>query len=174
MRLLLAVLSIGFLSSPLSSRAEEPAKANGNPSTRATFLITGLHCPPCTRTVESSLARINGVRSAKVDWQTKTAQIEFNEKVLPAQTLAQRIAATPHMMGAGMQYGGWLALKVPDVKNDASAAKAKKVLGELKGVKQVVAYAKQQSIGVQFAESGKLSTRDLIDALDKADLKATN
>jgi len=174
MKTLITLLGIGVIAVASVSKSAEPAAKKEGETTKATYLITGLHCPPCTRTVESSLKRVKGIRSVKVDWNTKNAQIEFDEKVLPAQTLSAQIAATPHMMGASMHYAGWLSLKVPDVKNEASAEKAKKALAELKGVKQVVAYPKQQSIGVQFTDNGKLSTQDLLDALDKAGLKATN
>ena len=47
---------------------------------KATYSVTGLHCPPCTRTVESSLMKVKGVKSFKVDWQTKSAKVEFDEK----------------------------------------------------------------------------------------------
>jgi copper chaperone CopZ len=174
MRFFSAVLGVCFVAAAAAMMAAEPADKKESQTTKATYLITGLHCPPCTRTVESSLARVQGVRSAKVDWKTKNARIEFDEKVLPAQTLAQRIASTPHMMGSGMQYGGWLALKVEGLKEESTAKKAKETLGGVKGVKQVVAYPQQQSLGVQFDAQGKLATHDLIDALADAGIKATN
>jgi copper chaperone CopZ len=68
--------------------------------TKATFLMTGLHCPPCTRTVESALTGVKGIRAIKVDWKTKAAVIQFDETVLPAQKVAQLIAATAYDGGA--------------------------------------------------------------------------
>jgi copper chaperone CopZ len=143
-------------------------------ATKATFLITGLHCPPCTRTVESSLAKSKGLHSIKVDWKTKNARIEFDEEVLPAQRVAQLIAATPHMMGRNMRYGGWLALKVPDLKDDATAKQVKDALRKVEGVKQVATYPKQHSVGVAFAAKGALTSAQLIEALNKAGIKAEN
>jgi copper chaperone CopZ len=172
MRFLLAVLGFSFVAAAISSMAAEPSGDRESQTTKATYLITGLHCPPCTRTVESSLARIQGVRSAKVDWRTKVAQIEFDENLVPAQTLAQRIASTPHMMRGDMKYDGWLALKVPDVKDDAVAKKVKQTLGGIKGVKQVVVFPKQQTIGVQFESAGGLTSGQLIGKLNDAGLKA--
>ncbi len=154
--------------------AAEPAVKETVPTTTATYLITGLHCPPCVKTVESALTRIPGVRSAKVDWNTKNARIEFDETVAPAQMLAQRIGSTAHMMGGNLHYEGWLALKVPEVKDEALAKKAKETLGKLAGVQAVVVYPQQQSIGVQFDAKAKLTTRDLIDALSKVEIKAEN
>src|SRR5262245_39351590 len=96
--------------------------------TKATFLITGLHCPHCTTTVQNSLSRVSGVTSVSVDWNTRNAKVQFDENVLPAQALASAIETTPHMMGAGMRYGGWLALKVPSISDQASGQKAKETL----------------------------------------------
>jgi len=155
--------------------AAESAKnaASSVHSTHATFLLTGLHCPPCTTTVETSLRNVNGVRSVKVDWNTKSARLDFDESVLPAQRLAQTIADTPHMMGGDMHYAGWLALKVPELK-DTTAKDVTDVLTKLSGVTRVQPYVSQHAIGVEFNSTGKVTSRQLIDALTKAGIKAAN
>ena len=142
--------------------------------TKATFLVTGLHCPPCTSTVQGSLSRLKGVKSVTVDWNTKHAKVVFDESVLPAQSLASAIETTPHMMGAGMRYGGWLALKVPSVTDQASGQKAKETLGKVEGVKTVAVYPAQHSVGVLFAGSGPASSQQLIDVLAKEGIEASN
>jgi len=142
--------------------------------TKGTFLVTGLHCPPCTSTVQGSLSRVKGVQSVAVDWNTKNAKVVFDESVLPAQALAAAIETTPHMMGGGMRYGGWLALKVPSVKDEASGQKAKETLGKVEGVKTVAVYPAQHSVGVLFAGKGTVSSQQLIDALAKEGIEASN
>lgn len=143
-------------------------------TTKATFLITGLHCPPCTRTVESSLSKVKGIHSIKVDWKTKNARLEFDESVISAQHVAKSIAETPHMMGGNLKYGGWLALKVDELK-DATAGKAvKETLAKVEGVKAVAVYPKQKAVGVQFAGKGNVTDRQLIDALTEAGYHAKN
>src|ERR1043166_7590533 len=131
--ILLGLISIGLgsnFSSPVYS--DEP--------TKAVFSVTGLHCPPCTNTVQNSLARTKGVKSVAVDWNKKTAKVEFDESVLSAQALASAIEKTPHMMGAGMRYGGWLALKVPSITDETSGKKVKETLEKVEGVKTVAVY----------------------------------
>lgn len=150
----------------LSLHAAEP--------TKATFLVTGLHCPPCTTTVQNSLSRVKGVKSVAVNWNTKNAKIEFDESVLPVQSLAAAIDTTPHMMGASMRYGGWLALKVPSITDDVSGQKAKAALSKVEGVKTVAVYPAQHSAAVLFAGNGWLSSQQLIDALSKEGIEATN
>jgi cation transport ATPase len=75
-------------------------------------------------------------------------------------------------MGGDMKYDGWLALKVPEVKDEAAAKKVKATLGGINGVKQVVVYPKQESIAVQFDAAGRLTSEQLIDKLNNAGLKA--
>jgi periplasmic mercuric ion binding protein len=142
--------------------------------TKATFLVTGLHCPPCTSTVQSSLTRVKGVKSIAVDWNTKNAKVEFDESVLPAQALAAAIDGTPHMMGAGMRYAGWLALKVPSITDAASGQKTKDALSKVEGVKTVAIYPAQHKVGVRFAGNGSASSRQLIGALGNEGIEASN
>lgn len=172
--LLLAEVILLAFGTPLL--ADEPSRTDeaNKELTKATFLITGLHCPPCTTTVEKSLSHAKGLRSIKVDWKTKTARIEFDESDLPAQKIAQLIAATPHMMGGKMHYGGWLAIKVDEIKDDATAKPVREALSKIEGVKQTIAYPKQHAVGVQFAAKGRVSDRQLIDALTKAGYHAAN
>jgi cation transport ATPase len=132
-----------------------------------------LHCPPCARTVESSLRALNGVRAARVDYATKSAKIEFDEHTAPLQLIASTIASTPHMMGAGMNYGSRLALSVPDLKDEATAKTARNALAATPGVASVTPYAAQHTVSVQFDGGGKPTTAELIAALRKAGLTAT-
>src|SRR5699024_9240049 len=116
------LLSILLLIGSVTNAEEQQPKAASNATiVKADYLITGLHCPPCTKTVESSLQHVKGIHSIKVDWKTKNARIEFDESVLSAQKVARLIADTPHMMGKNMHYDGWLALKVSEIENEESA-----------------------------------------------------
>ncbi len=79
-----------FLAGIATSATVAAAQDNAQP-TKATYSITGLHCPPCTRTVESSLKRVKGVRSAKLDWNSKTAKVEFDESALAHRRLLRQL-----------------------------------------------------------------------------------
>jgi copper chaperone CopZ len=108
-----------------------------------------------------------------VDWNSKTAKVEFDENALSAQKLAQTIAGTPHMMGGGMHYSGWLTLKVPELKDEATAKQVKDVLEKQKGVKRVASYPKQHAVNVEFDGDGSATTRELLDAVASIGLSAT-
>jgi Cu+-exporting ATPase len=167
------ILSIvGLISA--ARAADEPAKPDAPKTISATYMITGLHCPMCNQTVEKSLSKAPGVQSIKVDFNTKLAKINFDESKIPAEKVGQLIAATPHMMGPSMHYDGWLALKAPELKDDAAAKIAKDVLGKVAGVKTVNAIPAQHLVEIQFAPEGKATSAQLIDALGQAGIKAEN
>jgi copper chaperone CopZ len=169
------VLSIALLFIAVAAFGEKAAQRSEerDKTVKATYLVTGLHCPPCTKTVESSLQHVKGIRSIKVDWKSKDARIEFDEALLPAQKVAQLIADTPHMMGRNMHYGGLLLLKVADIKNEGTAKPTQEALSKVTGVKRVVAYPAQHSVGIEFDTKGKLTSQELVDALADAGIKAT-
>lgn len=169
-----ALVAAVFIWPTIVSSQQPETEEQSTPPTQATFLITGLHCPPCTRTVEASLRQIKGVRAVKVDWRTKNARIEFDEAVLPAQLLAQSIATTPHMMGGTLHYGGWLALKVPGITDEASGQRAQEALSKVKGIKRVAVYPAQNSLGILFAPEGAVTSQQLIEALKEASFEASN
>jgi len=148
------------------------ADADAQEATRATFMITGLHCPPCVRTVESSLSAAKGISSAKVDWKTKSAKFTFDESTISAQQVAELVASTPHMMGGRMQYAAQLAMSVPGVKDEVSASAAKQALTAVAGIQSVATFPHQHTISVRFSQKGNVTSRDLIAALDKAGFKA--
>ena len=163
-----------FLTSLSAADPTQSSKDAAAPETvKATFLITGLHCPPCTATVEKSVKSIKGVKSVKVDWATKNAKVEYDEKEVAAQQIASRIASTSHMMGGDMQYSGWLSLKVPDVTVEGNAEKAKSALTKIKGISKVAVYPQQKAVGVEFESKGTLTSADLIVALKESGLEAS-
>jgi copper chaperone CopZ len=155
----------------LHAVAQQPASPPE--AVKATFLISGLHCPPCTSTVESSLKRVKGVQTAKVDWRSKNARVTFDESQISSQEVAMAIANTPHMMGGSLKYSGALALKVAGLNDDAANATAKKALTEIPGVANVWIYAQQGAVAVDFDHTGKVTSKHLIDALEKAGFTAS-
>lgn len=166
----IALSTLGLLITGVTAFTAEHVVAGE--AVKQTFVVQGLHCPPCTGTVESALKRAKGIESVKADWKSKSAWITFDESAISAQQVAQAIAATPHMMGRGMHYQASLALKVPELKGDASAEKVKTALSAVPGVSVIYTYPQQQSIAVRFSGTDKVTTADLIAALKKAGFEA--
>jgi mono/diheme cytochrome c family protein len=92
--------------------------------------------------------------------------------LISAQELAGRMTQTPHMMGKDMQYGGSLLLRVPGVKNKTLGAEATAALEKVEGVAKATFYPQQKAVGIQFRPKGKVTSQQLIKALENAGFKA--
>ena len=79
----------------------------------------------------------------------------------------------PHMMGKDMKYGAFLLLSLPDAKDKAAQKKATTTLEKVEGVAKAVYYPQTKFVAVQFADKGKVTSTQLIKALDDAGLKAS-
>jgi copper chaperone CopZ len=156
------------------AQSEESKTNEKSQLVEAIFLITGLHCPPCTRTIESALYGAEGIRSIKVDWKSKSARIEYEESMVAAQHVAILIGSTPHMMGGDLHYGAWLALKVDELNDNANTQLFKSAIEKIDGVKGVALYPKQHIAAVQFTPQGDLSDQELIRTLTNAGYHVTN
>ena len=106
-----------------------------------------------------------------MDFKGKYATLDFDESVISAQEVARAMSITPHMMGKGMQYDGTLLLSVPGVKDETSGNKVKAALSKVEGVAKVTLYPQQQAVGIAFTGKGKVTSKQLFEALEAAGLK---
>ena len=172
MKKLLYFVAVAILSSARNGYAQESKTQSGNGEvTQAMYMVTGLHCPPCVRTVEGSLKKIKGIDTVKLDFQGKYATVGFKESIISAQEVARVMSNTPHMMGRDMQYGGILVLSVPGVNDEATGKQAAATLRKVEGVRDVTLFPKQQAVGIEFTGKGTVTSKQLTDALKAAGLK---
>jgi mercuric ion binding protein len=52
------------------------------------FTIDNMYCDACPLTVSKAIRGVNGVKSAKVDYNTKTAVVVFDDAIATAETIA--------------------------------------------------------------------------------------
>ena len=59
------------------------------------FNIEGMTCAiGCAKTIEKKLAKMDGVMSAKVDFEKKLAQVEYDESIVNLVSLENKVAET--------------------------------------------------------------------------------
>lgn len=98
-------------STPANSDATEVADA-GKLQT-ASFHIDGMTCAMgCARTIEKKLAELEGVKNAKVDFEKKSATVEYDAAKQTPEKLIETVEATAD----GKTY------KVSDLKNSGDQA----------------------------------------------------
>lgn len=108
-----------------------------------------------------------------MDFNGKYATTEFDESVISAQEVGRAMAVTPHMMGRNMRYGGMLLLSIAGFKDEATGKKATAALSKVEGVAKVKLYPQQEAAGIEFTGKGKVTSKQLIEALEAAGLKGT-
>ena len=108
-----------------------------------------------------------------MSFQTKWATIEFDESVISAQEIARAMFLAPHMMGKDMKYGGYLLLSLPEAKDKAMQKKATSTLEKVEGVAKAVYYPQTKFVAIQFADKGKVTSKQLLKALEDEGLKAS-
>lgn len=60
----------------------------------ASFTIEGMHCEfGCAKTIEKKLAKMEGVKSAKVDFESKKAEVVYDATLQTPQVLRQTVEA---------------------------------------------------------------------------------
>lgn len=56
-----------------------------------TLNAKGMHCPSCAMLVEMSLAKVEGVRSSKVDYAHETARVSYDDEVATTDALVAAV-----------------------------------------------------------------------------------
>lgn len=119
--LTLAVVALGITSckqtetAPSGSNAEVASAESNLPAKMetASFNIDGMTCSMgCAKTIEKKLAKMDGVEKATVDFDKKTATVEFDANKQTPETLAKTVESAAD----GKTY------KVHDVKSSGDKA----------------------------------------------------
>ncbi len=62
---------------------------------KAEFTIEGMTCAMgCAKTIEKKLAKMDGVKSATVDFESKTAMVEYDEAKVTTNSLEETVVKT--------------------------------------------------------------------------------
>ena len=119
---LAAVLFVSCKDTSKDGNIETPADSTATDTTQVketaanlettSFKIDGMTCPTgCAATIEQKLAKMDGVESAKVDFENKTATISFDASKQTPEKFVEKVEA----IADG-------AYKVSDVKNSGDKA----------------------------------------------------
>ncbi len=96
----------------------------------ATFEIEGMNCAvSCANTIEKKLAKADGVKNASVDYESKTAKVEFDSSKQSPEKLAELVEAVADgktYKVANMKSSGDQAMMVFGDKEKEKKKKKKK------------------------------------------------
>lgn len=87
--LLGSALALSMTAAAVTSVAANPSSSQPAHAQVATFAIANMTCATCPITVKTAMSGVHGVRSVKVDFDSKTATVAFD----PTLTNAAAIGA---------------------------------------------------------------------------------
>jgi len=101
--LVFAVAGLFFVSCKNQNNSETEGKENETDSTaqreiltenlqEASFIIEGMHCEyGCAKGIEKKLAKLDGIKSVEVNFDSKEAKIQYNATLQTPQVIAQTV-----------------------------------------------------------------------------------
>jgi len=76
----------------LGTGSSSRASAAAPQLTHVTLAVEGMDCPACATAIENRLSGLPGVKKARVSYEQKRAEVEFDQSVVNVQTLEKAIA----------------------------------------------------------------------------------
>jgi len=136
---------------------------------KKTFKIEGMTCASCAANIEKGLCKVEGVKKASVNFASKTAQVEFDEKPASQKDLFDAVVKkgyTPVDLSIKS-----IDFKVVGMGSEHCAGIVKNALEKLNGIKEVETNFANSSASVKY-EQGKVKISDMKKAVDNAGYKA--
>ena len=164
------ICMVGLVMNGNAQDSKKEAQKGG--ITRAMYWVPNQHCPDCAMALEWSLRKIGGIKSVTVNFPTRWATVEFDESHISAQEVSRAMFQAPHAMGKDIKYRGFLLLSVL-AKDKAAITKATTTLEKMDGVAKAVYFPQTKFVAIQFADKGKVTSTQLINALESAGIKAS-
>lgn len=113
------------------------------PMRKETFKIRGMHCASCAITIEKALLKIEGVRSAVVNFAAEKVTVQWDEKKVGVEKLAEVVEKVGYELVAahlrGVKGTETLRLKVMGMGSGHCAMIVEQAVKSLPGIKSVEA-----------------------------------
>lgn len=150
---------------PEVPQAEAPSK------NKAIVNITGMHCSSCVVTIENALKKVPGVSSAKVNFTSEKAYIEYDPTKVSPKDLHQAIAKTGYKTIISRETlrpegQATLKLKVIGMDNPHCLGTVEGALNRLSGIIKKELFVNQKA-RIQF-DSSILSTQEIKETIKAA------
>ncbi len=135
---------------------------------KAEFTIEGMTCAiGCAKTIEKKMAKMEGVKSAKVDFGKKLAMVEYDEAIVTPASLEEAVAKT----GDTYTVKDMKTVDVFSLEKKSCSAHDKKAFSEMTDEEKAACKAKCESKKMSCGSHDKKAFDKMTDA-EKAACKA--
>lgn len=145
------------------------------------FKIKGMHCASCAMTIEKTIAKLLGVKSAEVSFGSETALIEYDEEKIAPTAFAKSVSDVGYKLdvserpsevlageGAGREF---LSLKVLGMDSPHCAMIVEKAVKTLAGIEKVEVDYNNARAKVVF-DPGKVTEQEIEKVIDDSGYEA--
>jgi P-type Cu+ transporter len=137
--------------------------------TKKTFNIEGMSCTSCAINIEKSLKKIRGVKDAKINFASKSAQVTFDEKKINQEKLFEDIVQNGYNpIDTSLRE---IEFKVLGMGSEHCAGIVKKALEGLKGIKDVETNFANSYAKLKY-EQGTIKISDIKNTIKNAGYEA--
>lgn len=135
-------------------------------SKKETIKISGMSCAACAARIEKGLSRVEGVKSAAVNFAVEKATVEYDENIVNAEMLDDVIRNLGYdVIREQARNSGSAALKLGGMTCAACAARIEKKLNSMEGVEKAAVNLATERASVEY-DSSKIKVSDMIKAVE--------
>lgn len=151
---------------------EPEAQAEPRATSKAAITITGMHCSSCVLTIEDALKKIPGVASARVNFTTEKAYVDYDPAKVTLKELSQAVVKTgyqpivPAETDEAVEGKGIVQLKIIGMDNPHCLSTVNGALNSLKGIIKKELFITQKA-RIQF-DSSLLSAEKIKETIKAA------
>jgi Cu+-exporting ATPase len=129
------------------------------------FLISGMTCASCVRTIETSLSKLDGVEKASVNLMTEEAEVVFDQNLVNSQKIIDRIDSVGYK-GEEKSESTKLDLDITGMTCASCVRTIENSIKKVEGVNLATVNLTTEKAHVEY-DSSHVSTRTIIDAVEK-------
>jgi Cu+-exporting ATPase len=135
-------------------------------SKKGNIKITGMSCAACAARIEKGLNRVDGVKSAAVNFAVEKATVEYDENIVDAKMLDDVIRKLGYdVVREQPLTSGNVTLKLGGMSCAACAARIEKKLNSMEGVENASVNLASEKATVEY-DGSRLKVSDMIKAVE--------
>lgn len=166
-----AVEEAGYETGPVegSLQPNAPDGPGAAPSSdeKQQFKVSGMSCANCALTIEKGLSKMDGVKSAAVNFASEKLTVDFDSSAVSREDILARIKDLGYEAKSEDDGEGRLRFKVSGMTCGNCALTVEKKLKAAPGVKTAVVNLASETAAVEF-DPEKISSRDIFELVRDA------
>lgn len=165
-----AIEEAGYETGPAGNESVSDALVKCEPPSceeKQYFKISGMSCVNCALTIEKGLIKMDGVKSAAVNFASEKLTVDYDSSIVSQDEILARIKDLGYEAKSEAKGAGRLRFKVGGMTCGSCALAVEKKLGSADGIKAAVVNPASETAAVEF-DPKIISARDIFELVREA------